>query len=1101
MSLRANYSSLQGAKRRGNLNSSSLQGMRKHDEEVMDCLTTKWLAMTKNKIWIAASLLILVLTITTIPAKAAWFNGDWSSREKITIKASQVNGDLSEFPVYLNLADLPDSFFTIVNSAGADIRITQADEVTETSFELVDINTVNGTGELWFKAPLLSSTIDTNFYIYYGNPGAVTYADTDPYGTHAVWSNGFVAVYHMNESPTGLVKDSSSNNYDLISAGVMTTSDLIKGKLGNSIELDGLNDYLSPGKININSLTEISWQVWSKTSGPLFTRSLSLLHSAPGSTPEDIRIWNNTVSHVAVDNGTAYTANLIDNGANNIWHHISGTFNGNVVKSFMDGDLNNTVGSARFDFINANGTLNIGSRTFINDLFFAGSLDEIRISKNALSEYWISSEYTNQNTPGNFYLISNGQGAGFEQNLWTYFHKITIPAYILGEDLENFPVYVDLADLPTSFFATVQSSGADIRITKADQDSQQAFELVDINTVNGTGELWFKAELLSSTQDNIFYIYYGNPQAQAYSRTDEFGGENVWTEGYVGVWHMNEDPSQGQILDSTIYRNHGSSSGSMTSIDLVEAKVGKGIEFDGINDKLIIPEIPAYNWGQYNGFTASAWGLSTTAAGNPTLLRHGTSSASEQLILDISSGRSRFVSRNASLSYVLLQTNPVVLGSWRHLGWTWNGSNAIAYEDGSFGGNGSHADISTVFGAGIGIGGPPDITGDNWEGIIDEIKLSTVPRSNNWINLEEKNQKDTGVFYTIDNGDLNSTAWSNLFKITILASQVNGDLTDFPVYVNLADLPNDFFSVVNGSGADIRITTADRKTQTAFELVSLDTANGQGELWFKAPFLSGTTDTDFYLLAGNSNVQAYAEDHLFGAQNVWSNGFVAVYHMNEDPTGTVEDSTRHNNDGTSLGSMINSDLVTGQLGKAIDFDGSNDYLNTSLDPLNEVGTTMTVSGWAYSRAGNNYRGIAGAHIGSFQGLVFGQHESGSLHFGFGNASSWGHGVYTSENLNSWSAYTMLITTGLGVELFKDGLNASSDFDGATISNISNFWIGRAYNDGYRYFNGVIDEIRVSRVIRSTNWIKTEYNNQNSPSTFYTTEKVNRTNAVMFGRMF
>jgi len=35
------------------------------------------------------------------------------------------------------------------------------------------------------------------------------------------------------------------------------------------------------------------------------------------------------------------------------------------------------------------------------------------------------------------------------------------------------------------------------------------------------------------------------------------------------------------------------------------------------------------------------------------------------------------------------------------------------------------------------------------------------------------------------------------------------------------------------------------------------------------------------------------------------------------------------------------------------------------------------------------------------------------------------------------------------------------------------------------FNGVIDEVRVSNVARSLEWIGTEYNNQNSPSTFYT----------------
>tara|TARA_B100000809_G_C14947883_1_gene462801 strand:- start:36 stop:836 length:801 start_codon:yes stop_codon:yes gene_type:complete len=36
-----------------------------------------------------------------------------------------------------------------------------------------------------------------------------------------------------------------------------------------------------------------------------------------------------------------------------------------------------------------------------------------------------------------------------------------------------------------------------------------------------------------------------------------------------------------------------------------------------------------------------------------------------------------------------------------------------------------------------------------------------------------------------------------------------------------------------------------------------------------------------------------------------------------------------------------------------------------------------------------------------------------------------------------------------------------------------------------YFDGIIDEIRISNTNRSANWISTEYNNQNSPATFYT----------------
>jgi len=36
----------------------------------------------------------------------------------------------------------------------------------------------------------------------------------------------------------------------------------------------------------------------------------------------------------------------------------------------------------------------------------------------------------------------------------------------------------------------------------------------------------------------------------------------------------------------------------------------------------------------------------------------------------------------------------------------------------------------------------------------------------------------------------------------------------------------------------------------------------------------------------------------------------------------------------------------------------------------------------------------------------------------------------------------------------------------------------------RYWHGVLDEVHISSGARSADWIATEYNNQSSPSTFY-----------------
>ncbi len=60
------------------------------------------------------------------------------------------------------------------------------------------------------------------------------------------------------------------------------------------------------------------------------------------------------------------------------------------------------------------------------------------------------------------------------------------------------------------------------------------------------------------------------------------------------------------------------------------------------------------------------------------------------------------------------------------------------------------------------------------------------------------------------------------------------------------------------------------------------------------------------------------------------------------------------------------------------------------------------------------------------------------------------------------------------------------------SNTYTYFLGVGYtaswaggNGGWLYWNGALDEVRVSKTARSPGWIQTEYNNQSSPATFLT----------------
>jgi hypothetical protein len=67
----------------------------------------------------------------------------------------------------------------------------------------------------------------------------------------------------------------------------------------------------------------------------------------------------------------------------------------------------------------------------------------------------------------------------------------------------------------------------------------------------------------------------------------------------------------------------------------------------------------------------------------------------------------------------------------------------------------------------------------------------------------------------------------------------------------------------------------------------------------------------------------------------------------------------------------------------------------------------------------------------------------------------------------------------------DGVQIGSGFAHTYATTNSIVTIGREVDGAIiSYMLGTIDEVRISDSARSLSWITTEYNNQNSPSTFH-----------------
>ena len=326
-----------------------------------------------------------------------------------------------------------------------------------------------------------------------------------------------------------------------------------------------------------------------------------------------------------------------------------------------------------------------------------------------------------------------------------------------------------------------------------------------------------------------------------------------------------------------------------------------------------------------------------------------------------------------------------------------------------------------------------------------------------------------------------------------------GDATNFPVYTDLSDLPASFFSAVQGSGGDIRVTSDDGLTEVPYELVSIDTGAETGELYFKAPALSTATTSVFYIYYGSSTAPTYSSSDTYGRDNVWSNNYLAVYHFETDAAGTGNsnvyiDATGNGNDGDDY---ITNTGKTGKIGQGQTLnDGTGDRIELPYTLLDGE-TDVTTSFW-YKTNQNQYMSIvSGAHSGGSaddanEFLLWFQDRNDVQFFSHGDPRV--NFDISSINDNVWRQYVAVRNdTNNQMSLYINGVGDNENPESRTMSTLDidsgGLFIGvdqdSVGGSFGQYIDGDLDEMRFSSGVRSDSWISNSYSNQTSPNTFYT----------------
>ncbi len=299
--------------------------------------------------------------------------------------------------------------------------------------------------------------------------------------------------------------------------------------------------------------------------------------------------------------------------------------------------------------------------------------------------------------------------------------------------------------------------------------------------------------------------------------------------------------------------------------------------------------------------------------------------------------------------------------------------------------------------------------------------------------------------------------------------------TDFPVLVYISDAT--FKTVSNGghvnnsSGDDIIFySDSSGTTQIASEIDGYDGTNGVLYAWVKVATLSSSVDTVIYVFYGNASPPSRTT-------NPWNSNFVGVWHFGSSSSLSLNDSTSTGANFTNSGVSAS----TGKINGAGSYNGTSNYMYqtpaTALKP-----SSLTVSMWIYDTnltvALPISMGVSGAAAQTY-GYYF---STSNVYFNNNN-----FGAYATSSISS-STWTHFVgtTSGSGtVYIYKNGSQTAGTAAAALNYTGVNQLVFGASNVPSNYLPGSLDEVRIMNTVVSQDWVTAEYNNTNSPGTFFT----------------
>lgn len=346
-------------------------------------------------------------------------------------------------------------------------------------------------------------------------------------------------------------------------------------------------------------------------------------------------------------------------------------------------------------------------------------------------------------------------------NGYTYRKKITVDATKVSGagSLTDFPVLVSHTDVALKTVANSgkveNASGYDIRF-ETSGGTELDYERLFYSATTGQIIAWVQATVDGTTSTEI-YVYYGNSSIS----TDQSDPAGTWDANFKAVYHMVEDPSGSapQILDSTSGNydlTTAYATAAWASGDSVTGKVHKALDFNGSTDGRYLVNA---SWGQLTENAARTMEIlfKTTNDGNQHYISWGAAGGNNLSALGIYATDIGFLGYGND-NLIDMASNSYNNGAWHHCAITHDGSTMKVIIDGveKFSGAESLGTDSGDLNIGRFVAG-----GDYALAVLEEARISSVARSNDWCITTWNTINDPSTFYALGTEETSGAVTTN----------------------------------------------------------------------------------------------------------------------------------------------------------------------------------------------------------------------------------------------------------------------------------------------------------------------------------------------------